>query len=191
MARVKSADKRNAILTAATQVVAERGVGATTAAIAGRAQVSEGTIFTYFASKDELLNQLYRELKLELADAMMSGFPRRNGVRSRLQHVWNCYVDWGVENPFKHKALQQLILWSGLTDESKAAGMAPFVEIQQMHREATESRIFRELPEEFAAATMSALSETTVAFMQQQSEQAAIYRDLGFEMLWAAIARKK
>ncbi len=191
MARVKSADKRNAILTAATQVVAERGVSATTSAIAGSAQVSEGTIFTYFASKDELLNELYRELKLELADAMMSGFPRRSSVRSRLQHVWNCYVNWGVEHPLKHKALQQLTLWSGLTIESKAAGSAPFVEIKQMHQEATANRILRELPEEFAAATMSSLSETTVAFMQQQPDQAAMYRELGFEMLWAAIARKK
>ena len=63
MARPKSDDKRNAILAAATQVVAEQGVGAPTATIAKVAGVAEGTLFTYFATKDELLNRLYLELK--------------------------------------------------------------------------------------------------------------------------------
>jgi hypothetical protein len=47
--------------------------------------VAEGTLFTYFKNKDDLINSLYREIKLELADAMMSDFPRKKNVRSRLQ----------------------------------------------------------------------------------------------------------
>ena len=75
MARSKSEDKRNAILSAATQVFAERGLGAPTSAISQASGVAEGTLFTYFPTKDELINALYREIKLELADAMMSNFP--------------------------------------------------------------------------------------------------------------------
>ena len=71
--KLKSEERRNAILSAATEVVAERGVGATTAAIAAAAAVGEGSLFTYFKNKDELLNLLYREIKLDLANAMMSG----------------------------------------------------------------------------------------------------------------------
>ena len=42
---------------------AERGIGhAPTSAIAAAAGVAEGTLFTYFKTKDELLNELYREL---------------------------------------------------------------------------------------------------------------------------------
>ena len=191
MARLKSGDKRNAILSAATEVVAKRGIGATTAAIAKSAGVSEGTIFTYFLTKDELLNTLYREIKLEVADAMMSDYPRRSSVRNRLQHVWNRYVDWGAENLKKHRVLQHIIMWTGLTCETKAAGSAPFIEVRHMYTEATEQRLLRELPEEFVAATMSALSDMTVGFMQSQPEQAAMYRDTGFEMLWAALAKKR
>lgn len=191
MARLRSGDKRNAILSAATEVVAERGIGATTAAIAKSAGVSEGAIFTYFPTKDELLNALYRELKLEVADAMMSDYPRRSSVRTRLQHVWNRYVGWGAESPKKHRVLQHIGMWAGLTCDTKAAGIAPFVEVQQMYTEATEQRLLRELPEEFVAATMSALSDMTVGFMQRQPEQAAMYQDTGFEMLWAALVKKR
>ena len=132
MARLKSEDRRNAILSATTEVVAERGVGASTSAIAGVAGVGEGSLFTYFKSKDELLNVLYREIKLDMANAMMSGFPRRLSVRHRLQHVCNGYVDWGVQNPSQNRALRQIGMWAGLTEESKTAGSAPFLEIQQI-----------------------------------------------------------
>ena len=78
MARPKSEDKRNAILEAATRLFAERGLtAAPTSEISKHAGVAEGTLFTYFKTKDDLINALYREIKLELADAMMSDFPRK------------------------------------------------------------------------------------------------------------------
>jgi AcrR family transcriptional regulator len=146
VAKLKSEDRRNAILSAASDVVAERGVGASTAAIAVAAGVGEGSLFTYFKSKDELLNVLYREIKLDMANAMLSGFPRRLSVRHRLQHIWNGYIDWGVQNPGQNRALHQIEMWAGLTEESKRAGSAPFLEIQQMTDEATVQRLLRDFP---------------------------------------------
>ena len=58
MARPLSENKRNAILNAATQAVAALGTGASTAGIAKGAGVAEGSLFTYFSNKDDLLNQL-------------------------------------------------------------------------------------------------------------------------------------
>ena len=81
MARPKSEDKRNGILDAATHVFAERGLtAAPTSEISEQAGVAEGTLFTYFNTKDGLINALCREIKLELADAMMSDFPRKKKV---------------------------------------------------------------------------------------------------------------
>jgi AcrR family transcriptional regulator len=192
MARPKSEDKRNSILTAAVQVFGERGLGASTSAITSAAGVAEGTLFTYFRTKDDLLNALYREIKSGLADVMMSGFPRKQSVRRRLQHVWNQFVQWGVSNPQEHKVLTQIEAWGGLTDEAKTAGSAPFAEIQAMAESAIAQHIVREeLTHQFVAAAMRALAETTMAFMSQDPEKAEAYRDSGFEMLWAGIARNR
>jgi len=191
MARAKSEEKRNAILEAATEVLAERGLEAATSSISRAAGVAEGTLFIYFKSKDELLNALYREIKLELADAMMSDFPRRSGIHSRMQHVWDRYVTWGVENPRQHRALQQLMVWGGLSEESKRAGIAPFLEIEKTAEAAVAQHILLDRPLEFIAAAMSALAETTIEFMRKSPEQADRYRSIGFEMLWAAICRKR
>jgi AcrR family transcriptional regulator len=90
----RSEDKRNAILDAATRVFAERGLtAAPTSEISKEAGVAEGTLFTYFKTKDDLMNALYQEIKLELADAMMSGFPRKKSVHTKLQHVWDGSVN--------------------------------------------------------------------------------------------------
>jgi len=191
MARAKSEDKRNAILSAATEVFAERGLAAATSAISQAAGLAEGTLFTYFNTKDELINALYRAIKLELADAMMSDFPRRASLRTRLQHVWDRYARWGVANPQQHKVLQQIVVWSGLTEESKCAGVAPFLEIEKMAQDAVAQHLFLDRPLEFIAATLSAMADTTIAFMRRSPKQADMYRNAGFEMLWSAITRKK
>src|SRR3979411_3117165 len=139
MAPPKREDKRNAILDAATRVFAESGLtAAATSEISKEAGVAEGTLFTYFKTKDDLMNALYREIKLELADAMMSGFPRKKSVRTRLRHVWDSYVNWGVMNPEQRKVLAQLQVSGMLSKESIEAGSAPFVEMQNMTRDAIE-----------------------------------------------------
>lgn len=191
MARPKSEDKRNAILAAATRVFAQRGLaGAPTSEISKQAGLAEGTLFTYFSTKDELINALYRELKLELADALMSGFPRRKGIRSRLQHVWNSYVDWGLANPEQRKVLTQLQVSDILTKESREAGSAPFKEIQEMTVEAIQQRILRkDLPQELVSRALGAFADSTMELMATNPKMADEYRRGGFAMFWAAIAR--
>ena len=192
MARPKSEDKRNAILSAATQVFAERGLGAPTPAILSVARVAEGTLFTYFRTKDELVNALYREIKLELADAMMSGFPRKKSIRSKLQPIWDGYVNWGLANPRQRKVLAQLQVSDILTKESREAGSAPFLEIETMGREAIEQRVVRDnLSMEFIGKALAALAEATMEFMALHPKAADTYGTSGFEMFWTGVARKR
>src|SRR5260370_34904974 len=142
MARPKSEDKRNAILDAATRVFAERGLSAApTSEISKRAGVAEGTLFTYFETKDALINALYRSIKLELADAMMSGFPRKKNVRTRLRHVWDRHVNWGIANPKQRKVLAQLTVAVVLTKDAKAAGKLPLIHFQTLIREALDMHV--------------------------------------------------
>lgn len=59
------------------QAVAELGVMASTSSIARRAGVADGTLFTYFSSKEVLFQELYLHLKQSLVTAMMSDFRPR------------------------------------------------------------------------------------------------------------------
>ena len=191
MARPKSGDKRNAILDAATRLFAERGLtAAPTSDISQVAGVAEGTLFTYFKTKDDLINALYREIKLELADAMMSDFPRKKDVRIRLRHVWDRYVNWGIANAKQRKVLAQLTVSEVLTKESRNAGSAPFVEFQIMIRDAIQRRVFRsDLPVELISKSLAALVETTIDLTVSNPSKAKQYRDSGFQMFWSGVTK--
>ena len=189
MAKPKSEDRRNAILSAATQVFAERGLGAPTAAISSAAEIAEGSLFTYFKTKDDLINALYRDIKLELADAMMSDFPRKKSVRRRLEHVWNRFVEWGVANPSQQRVLKQIQVWGGLTEESKKAGVAPFGEIERISQDAVTQRIYKDIPQPFITTALVALAEMTMEFIGREPKRAEMYRTAGFEILWTGITR--
>ena len=188
MARPKSDDKRNAILAAATQVVAEHGLGAPTATIAKMAGVAEGTLFTYFATKDELLNRLYLELKLELSEAMLPPASRGSDARTRLQLGWQQYVRWGVSFPQKRRVLAQLGVSDRITEQTKAAGMRAFTEINEMLHKSTSSGTLRDRPSAYVGAIMGSLAETTMDFMTRDPAHADDYATSGFEALWNAIA---
>src|SRR5277367_3705259 len=113
MARPRSEDKRNALMAAATRVIVTHGLSAPTALIAQEAGVANGSLFTYFETKADLFNQLYRELKAEMAGATLKGVPARVELRDQLFQVWSNWMDWAVSNREKRRALAQL----GVSDE--------------------------------------------------------------------------
>jgi AcrR family transcriptional regulator len=190
MARPKSQDKREAILSAAMKVFAGQGLAAPTSAISKAAGVAEGTLFTYFQTKDDLVNALYREIKLQLAGVLMSGFAKKRDIRSKLQHVWDSYVTWGVDHPDQRTVLAQVMVSGKLTEESKAVGAAPFAEIETMGRDAIERGLVRDVPLEFLIAALEALAATTIEFMARNPAHAARFRKSGFETYWNGILLK-
>src|ERR1700690_3523155 len=157
MARPLSEDKRTAILEAATEVVAELGVSAPTAKIAKGASVAEGTLFTYFPSKDELLNRLYLELKMDLRDAMMTGYPAGKSLIDRSRHVWDRYIGWGSAHPLKRRAARQLAVSDRITEDCKKLVGEAFGEFNDMMRKCPADGAMRPQPPAFATAIMCAI----------------------------------
>ncbi|WP_224372217.1 TetR/AcrR family transcriptional regulator [Hyalangium versicolor] len=189
MARPKSDDRRAALLNAATKVFAERGLAAPTALISSEAKVSEGSFFTYFKTKDELINALYRDIRLQVADAVMPGFPRRAGIRERLEHIWSRYVMWGVENPLTRQALRLVSMSHVITPETRAEGAVIFAEVDRIELDAREQKRLQ-LPQHMAAHALKALAEMTMDLISQRPQEADQLRALGFQMLWGALSSK-
>ncbi len=93
----------------------------------------------------------------------MSGFPRKKSVRARLRHVWDGYVNWGVTNPEERRVLAQLQVSGMILKESIEAGSAPFVEMQNVIRDAIEQHILRaDLPIELISKIMAASAEAAM-----------------------------
>ena len=190
MPRPKTGDKRAAILRAAVEMIANEGIGASTAKMAKAAGVAEGSLFRYFPDKDTLLNELYIALKLDMRTTTVAGFPENGSLRSRVQYIWNGYIDWGIESPAKRKTMTQLSVSDRITDNSKLQGRAGMEGAVRAMVQLTARGKFNGLPLTFAADLMVAMAETTMASMTVSPDDAERYRDIGFEAFWSAAARK-
>jgi AcrR family transcriptional regulator len=190
MARPRSEDRRASLLDAATQVFAEHGLSAPTSLISKTAEVSEGSFFTYFKTKDELINALYHEIRLDLAAAVMNGFPRKASVRDRLEHIWTCYVSWGAANPVARKALKHVSMSKVITPAVRAESGVLFAEVERLQLDAVEQRNLQHLPPVMASQALKALAEMTMDLIERQPEQAEQLKSSGFRMLWGALTSK-
>lgn len=187
MARPLSEAKREAILAAACKLVAEHGTGAPTAKIAREAGLAEGTLFTYFASKDELLNQLYLELKTDFATLTVTAYPREGSIRDRLEHLWNSFIDWGAKHPVKHKALRQLAVSDRISEETRSKGAAAFAEISGMIEESRRIGLLKDQSQPFFSAVVEALSEVMLDLIAREPGKHEHYKKLGFSVFWDGI----
>jgi len=187
MARLRSPEKRSAILQAAVHEIAEAGLGAATAKIAQRAGVASGTLFTYFATKEELLNELYLELKSEVYVRINAGFPHKGSLERRAQHIWLSSIEWSIEFPEKRKASVVLSLSDLISANTRARTAAQRATVDATLGELGSRAALRGLPQGFAAATMSAMQEATMDFIARQPKQRKKLIELAFQVFWRAV----
>ena len=163
MARPKSEDKKQALLEAATAAFAQSGIAASTSAIARSAGVAEGTLFRYFATKDELLNELYLAIKLRLVRTMIAGLdPDEKRPKENARNIWNSYIDWGVRNPMEHKAIRRMALSERITDETRRQVKESFPELNEMCQLSVKEIFLSEAYRAFGDALFLSLAETTI-----------------------------
>lgn len=187
MARVRSPEKRSAILQAAVYEIAELGLGAPTAKIARRAGVAAGTLFTYFANKEELLNELYIELKSEVYTRVNLKFPHKGSLERRVRHIWSSFLDWAIEFPEKRKVSVQLNVSDLITPETRTRTAAKRGTIDRTLSELGTRGALRGLPVGFATATMAAMQEATMEFIAKQPKQREELIERAFQVFWRAL----
>lgn len=189
MARPLSEEKRDAILAAANTLVAAQGVGASTAQIARAAKVAEGTVFTYFETKDALLNALFVRLETRLALALGDAFPADAEAHAQLQHVWNALIGWGAAHPVDRMALRQLKVSERITEHTRAQCSGLFGSMLQSLEASVVAHIPAERVPFYLGRVLLSLLETTLEAMAAQPEQAKALQQAGFDLFWKGIQR--
>ena len=174
-------------MAAAIRVIAAQGLSAPTAKIAHEAGVSNGTLFTYFETKADLLNRLYLDLKAEAAAAALDGLPAGASLRDQVFHMWSNWMSWRWRTrksdapwpslPFQTRSLQQAELrrirpWriAELLERSRANGA------------------MRNVSMSFVVAILNSLADATMDFMIHDPTHAKKHCKVGFDALWRAIS---
>ena len=184
MARTKSPEKRQALLDSAAREIAAVGLGVSTARIAKGAGLAEGTIFTYFASKDDLLNELYIELKTESHRRICSGFPHDAGLRERVRHVWVEYLRWAMEKPAERSVSVLLNLSLVVPAATRERLNAESESLTKIGAELDRCGSFRALPPGFGSSAMMAMLGTVMEAASAKRQWQTALVEQAFEAFW-------
>ena len=101
-------DKREAILQATLELIAKNGFQHTPMSlIAKHSGASAGIIYHYFTSKDELIHVLYRRVKTELSQAILSADVQCLPFGERFLQIWIRAFHFYATHPYETAFLEQ------------------------------------------------------------------------------------
>jgi AcrR family transcriptional regulator len=186
--RPKTDQKKELLFAAAIRVFAAEGLTAPTAAIAREAGVANGTLFNNFATKADLLSQLYLELKVEVMEEALRGLPLDADLKKQAHHVWTGWTRWGAANPHKRRTLSLLCLSDEISGDCLSAAQSAGVGIGEILSRTAALGHLRDQPMAYVMSVVDALAGVTIDSMIEDPDQADRQCDIGFETFWRALS---
>ena len=187
----RTMDRKEAILDAALELFSERGFhGTTVAMIAQRANVGAGTIYRYFADKDDLVNALFQQWKQAMMDALIRGLPTDLSPRRLFHELWRRFAKFSRDNPLVLTFLEFHYHASYLSEASRELCDGFHDHFLELFDELRQKQITKDAPPQLVfALVIGAFTVVEKAFQSGELERSPESEALAEELCWEAIRR--
>jgi len=143
------ADKKSAIFDATIRLITENGFDSTPMSlIAKTSGVAAGTIYLYFKNKEDLINQLYLELKERLTAAVVKDYNSNLPIRIAVELLWNNYMNYFLDNPVEYRFFEQFSNSPLINKYTKETGCRIFSPITDVLRRGKAEKVIKDIPTE-------------------------------------------
>ncbi len=104
----EKSDKRTAILDATLKLIAKHGFHSTSMSmIVNKSKVSTGVIYHYFVSKEEIIMELYKIIKISALGAMSKNCAGNLTIQERYKNIWLESLNYCKLHPIEISFLEQ------------------------------------------------------------------------------------
>lgn len=104
----KKIDKKTLILDTTLGLLSENGFhGTPISLIADNAGIGAGTIYRYFKNKEELINELFIEIKRRVINAMYEGYDKNSPYKLRFKILWINMINYYRNHPKEFIFIEQ------------------------------------------------------------------------------------
>ena len=183
--------KREQLMETAIRLLAEEGVGVATARIAKEAEVSNGTLFNYFETKQNLIDSVYVYIKTKIADEVLSPLDREQPLHDLLLSVWLSFSTWCRKHPLDITALDLLKSSQLLSNEVKEKGNDAWAGIFSRVQSGIEDGTLVSVPSEIIFLSSEGMLNALMRYAHENqlspSELKAAINQ-GFEIFWHGIS---
>ena len=184
-------EKELKILDASLKLFVERGFhGTSTAEIAKTAGVATGTLFHYFKTKEELINQLYLHTKEDVLGVISEHYNDQKTFKENIKELWLKFVHFGVDNPYKFQFILTFHCSPYITSLTKEQVETHAESMIGIYREGTLKQKIKEVSFEMVMDYFWGNIVTTVTHFEKYPEKLNKKNlDMAFELLWDGISK--
>jgi AcrR family transcriptional regulator len=190
MARKLDEEKRKQLLKSALKLFVVQGVQNTsTSEIAKDAGTAAGTLFIYFPTKNDLINQLVLEIAQGQADAINAVLSPTLSAREMFFKIWQSSIAWFLDHMDEYKYVRQVrdsgMIGEPATQESNRYFGFYYHAVEKGRQEGSIQPYPLELIGGFLYQSIVAVME--ILKMQPSPKKREEYISLGFEIFWKGI----
>jgi AcrR family transcriptional regulator len=190
MVRSRTPEKRENILKSALKLFVANGVqNTTTAEIANEAGIAAGTLFLYFKTKNELINELVLKIVNDQSDSITSLLDPSFSAQETFLAIWNGTIRWFLEDLDVYQYIQQIrdsgMVAEAVVEESGKYLSYYFVAIQKGLKEGSIKPYPMELVGDFLYHDIVAVMNL-IKTQPDQAKREDFIRQ-GFEIFWNGI----
>ena len=139
-------EKRETIIHAAMKLFTDNGVQATPmSAIAKAADTGMGTIYNYFPTKEDLINEIYLYIKREQFKVLMLPVSEES-IKKRFDHFYRSMILYYIKNPLQFRFMDQFQTSPILTDKTRKDGRETAAMFISMIEKGQDEGIFKPIP---------------------------------------------
>jgi AcrR family transcriptional regulator len=185
-------DKQKKILTSALQMFTELGFhGAATGKIAANAGVSNGTLFHYYKTKDDLIVALCINIKEDILKFLQENIKKDADEKETFELMYIQMINWALNNKTKYYYVQQVYsspFKSLIQTEVEKKYTKIFID---MIEQTIRSKVIKQLPSEMIFILINSQISGMFQYLQTVSEE--LHESLikqSFEMMWKMFTDK-
>jgi len=142
----KSIDKCNALLKATLQLINNGGIqGASMAKVASLANVSPATIYLYYTNKQDLVNQLYLEVKTAYTTKSFEDLEISKPVKLSFEKIWFNMAEYKMKNKEEASFLSQCDNSPIIDEYTKQAGLKLMQPLFDLWRRGQDEGIIKDI----------------------------------------------
>lgn len=190
MVRKLSPEKRETFLNAALKLFVENGVQTTsTAKIAQEAGTAAGTLFIYFPTKQNLIDELILKISREQSENTKTQLSPELSAQGMFLAIWNSTIHWFLENIQAYQYVQQVrdsgVISAEVVQETEKLFDYYYIAIQKGLAEGCIKPYALELAGTYLYYDIVAVMNHLIAQPDQSKHEETI--QIGFELFWDGI----
>lgn len=182
-------DNKEKVLKAALKLFITKGFdGTSTAKIVKEAGVSNGTLFHYFKTKEDLISKLYVTLKDDYKNYLLAHMGQCQTSKSKIKQLWYSCVQWYMENKDGVFFFTMFLNSPYIDNLSKEEVSKNFNFIYELFYEAIEDEIILNVNPDLIMHYFYSSVRAFTNFATDNPDQFEKYQDTAFSMWWRSVA---